>query len=303
MKSSKESNKPLQGKSLSSQTTQDSTLASPVEVLPGNSYIPVVGVHATLLLFNALFLPRTTFMQDLTGVRVDPSQLSSLDRPQHPFLEPLTLNPLTTIAYVCLGAAALQTWWAGYMREWWSLTVIAGSENEKRIEKAMVDGQKIRAFTSAWIMTLAVSFVIHVSLFLFGAPLIWHASRTYGLALLLSILSVYTPAFVFGPPDLGSSTPSLLKRLLWVRLFAEISVRSPLERAIVYPAVGSFLGAWFGTMPIALDWDRPWQAWPLTPTYGAIGGYIIGSLLSLIVNAVRQFILEQKRLQQDKKRP
>lgn len=275
-------------------TTTNSSLLSLVEVLPGNSYIPIVGVHTTLLLFNALFLPRTTFLQDIAGLRVDPAQLSSLDRPQHPFLEPLTLNPLTTIVYICLGAAVLQTWWAGYVRDWLSLMTIKGSENEKRLEKAIVNRQKTKAFVVAWIVTLAASLVIHSVLILFGAPLSWHASRTYGLALLLSVITVYTPAFVFGPPEFGPSTASLLKRLLWTRLFAEFTIRSPVERAIVYPAVGSFVGAWFGAMPIALDWDRPWQAWPLTPAYGAISGYIIGSLLSLTVNSMRQLIVQQR---------
>jgi len=89
-------------------------------------------------------------------------------------------------------------------------------------------------------------------------------------------------------------------------------IRSPIERAVVYPAIGSFVGAWLGTIPIALDWDRPWQvslsissykcwhyndtwiqAWPLTPIYGAISGYIVGSLVSLAFNTVGQSVLEQ----------
>jgi len=113
------------------------------EVLPGNSYIPVVGVHATLLAFNALFLPRTTFLQELTGISVNPAQLSSLDHPQHPFLEPLTLNPLTTTLYICFGAAILQSWWAGYIREWWSLVLVDRSSNEQ-LEKAFANQQKIK---------------------------------------------------------------------------------------------------------------------------------------------------------------
>jgi len=113
------------------------------EVLPGNSYIPVVGVHATLLAFNALFLPRTTFLQELTGISVNSAQLSSLDRPRHPFLEPLTLNPLTTTLYICFGAAILQSWWAGYIREWWSLVLADGSKNEQ-LEKAFANRQKIK---------------------------------------------------------------------------------------------------------------------------------------------------------------
>lgn len=56
-------------------------------------------------------------------------------------------------------------------------------------------------------------------------------------------------------------------------------------------------------MPIALDWDRPWQvslmisfwsplrfkydqAWPLTPAFGAITGYISSSIVALTVSSV-----------------
>jgi len=151
-----------------------------------------------------------------------------------------------------------------------------------------------QAFTTAWITTFAASLIFHFILILFGAPFFWfvsafhllcvfdeifvvrYSSRTYAFALLLSILSIYTPAFVFGPPGLGLSTASFLKRLHWIRLFAEFTwvivlvlhdrwsettyrIRSPIERAVVYPAVGSFIGAWLGAIPIALDWDRPWQ--------------------------------------------
>ncbi|KXN83813.1 Phosphatidylinositol-glycan biosynthesis class F protein [Leucoagaricus sp. SymC.cos] len=272
-----------------------------MEILPGNWYIPVVGVHTTLLLFSGLFLPRTTFLQDVTGVRVDPAQLSSLDRPQHPFLEPLTLNPLTTIIYICSGAAVLQTWWAGYIRNWWSHNNIDDSENEQRLEKTLVDRHKVQAFIDAWLTTIAGSMILHIVLILFGAPFYRHASHTYGLALLASILTIYTPAFVYGPPSLGSGTAPLLRRLLWIRLFAEFTIRSPVERAIVFPAVGSLTGTWLGAVPTALDWDRPWQTWPLTPAYGAIIGYIVGSLLSLTLNAVKQFIVEQRRLQVERK--
>lgn len=54
----------------------------------------------------------------------------------------------------------------------------------------------------------------------------------------------------------------------------------------MYPAIGAVCGAWAGAYPIALDWDRPWQAWPLTPAFGAILGYILGSFNAIFVGAV-----------------
>jgi len=101
------------------------------------------------------------------------------------------------------------------------------------------------------------------------------------LAFLISLLTVFTPAYVLGLPSFESDSRSLVTRLTWTRLFAELSPRTAVERAIVYPVVGTAVGSWAGAFPIALDWDRPWQAWPLTPAYAAILGYILGSLSAL----------------------
>lgn len=54
----------------------------------------------------------------------------------------------------------------------------------------------------------------------------------------------------------------------------------------MYPAIGTLAGSWVGAIPIALDWDRPWQAWPLTPAYGAVVGYIVATLAALTVTAI-----------------
>lgn len=39
----------------------------------------------------------------------------------------------------------------------------------------------------------------------------------------------------------------------------EQSPRNGVERALVFPAIGTVVGCWLGIIPIALDWDRPWQ--------------------------------------------
>ena len=65
----------------------------------------------------------------------------------------------------------------------------------------------------------------------------------------------------------------------------------------MYPVIGTLIGSWAGVIPIALDWDRPWQAWPLTPAYGAIAGYIVGSLAALTVTAVGLMAKEHLRAQ------
>ena len=99
--------------------------------------------------------------------------------------------------------------------------------------------------------------------------------RTYLLALLISMMTVYSPAYTIGVPDWGSSSTSAIRRWTWVRLFAEFacvldhmflfrllnsnSPRNGVERALLFPAIGTVAGCWLGIIPIALDWDRPWQ--------------------------------------------
>lgn len=45
-------------------------------------------------------------------------------------------------------------------------------------------------------------------------------------------------------------------------------------------SVGVVVGAWFGAVPMALDWDRDWQRWPCTVLWAAVIGWAIGRLLT-----------------------
>jgi phosphatidylinositol glycan class F len=81
---------------------------------PFAQYTSVVGVHTTLLAFTALFLPRT----NLFLTKSSATQMTSRDRPQHPFVEALTTHPLWTMTCVCGGVIILQVWWGRWMRNW-----------------------------------------------------------------------------------------------------------------------------------------------------------------------------------------
>ncbi|BAT10233.1 Os10g0200800 [Oryza sativa Japonica Group] len=47
------------------------------------------------------------------------------------------------------------------------------------------------------------------------------------------------------------------------------------------PAHGAVIGAWLGAWPMPLDWERPWQEWPISVTYGSVAGHLIGMAISL----------------------
>ena len=81
---------------------------------PYFQYTSLLCTHTILLAFTAFILPGSTVL--ITPL---PPQQSSLDKPQHRFLEPITASPVWTLLWLCAGAMACQAWWAGWMRQWW----------------------------------------------------------------------------------------------------------------------------------------------------------------------------------------
>jgi phosphatidylinositol glycan class F len=151
----------------------------------------------------------------------------------------------------------------------------------------------LQSLQAATLSTLVGSVLFYLLSLSLGAPLrlfpLVTQLQTYTLALLLSVLVVYTPIAVLGPPLLLEGSRGV-ERWVWMRLFVEVewveelafflsnvcvrkmhtdrslfpstsvfSLKTPYEKAIVYPALFTLLGAWLGGLPIALDWDRPWQ--------------------------------------------
>ncbi|KII91834.1 hypothetical protein PLICRDRAFT_173632 [Plicaturopsis crispa FD-325 SS-3] len=235
----------------------------PQGFFPFARYTSVVGVHASLLIFSALFLPQL------------PVSAAS--------------SPTATLTSICAGAVLLQGWWGGWMRKWWLDYSLEGNDDEKVMQRTRVNATKVQECVKAWIATLVSSFAIHSIIILFGAPATTYIPHTYLLASLVSVLTVFAPVYTLGVPSLSGDTAALIKRLTYTRLFVESSTRVPVERALVYPVLGTVIGCWAGAFPIPLDWEEPWQAWPLTPAFGAIFGYVAGSLGALTVSSTLFF--------------
>ena len=94
----------------------------------------LLGVHSILLIFVALFLPRSSFLlSDL------PPQASSRDRPQHEFLRPITAEPQLTLVWLCIGAIIVQASWASRLKyETVSVKLqLFGEDEEARVKRTM----------------------------------------------------------------------------------------------------------------------------------------------------------------------
>ncbi|KAF8336581.1 GPI biosynthesis protein family Pig-F-domain-containing protein, partial [Cantharellus anzutake] len=248
--------------------------------------VSILGTYSLLLLFTAFFLPRSSIY---LGIEL-PEPRTSLDRPQAEFLKPLTSKPALTITWMVLGAAMVAMWWSGWVRAWWLSERGATTEDtEQRVR------EKLASMRNAWMVTIGMVPIMMLALILFGAPIASHVVETLSLSLLLSLLITFAPVYtlplphvtIYNPPSPGRpgttfDAASAANKLIWVRLFSELKTGLPSERFIVYPIIGVLVGAWLAAIPLALDWDRPWQAWPLLPAYGAVLGNISGALCALI---------------------
>ncbi|KAG6507949.1 phosphatidylinositol-glycan biosynthesis class F protein-like [Zingiber officinale] len=71
-------------------------------------------------------------------------------------------------------------------------------------------------------------------------------------------------------------------RMDWQRIIANSKPKQATDCLVSLPAQGAIVGAWLGAWPMPLDWEMPWQEWPICVTYGAIAGYIVGMILSTV---------------------
>uniref|UniRef100_A0A8C1VTS9 Phosphatidylinositol glycan anchor biosynthesis, class F n=1 Tax=Cyprinus carpio TaxID=7962 RepID=A0A8C1VTS9_CYPCA len=64
----------------------------------------------------------------------------------------------------------------------------------------------------------------------------------------------------------------------WIRVFSRDGAMSVWDTSLQITTGCSVIGAWLGAFPIPLDWDRPWQVWPISCTLGATTGFLTGLL-------------------------
>lgn len=124
--------------------------------------------------------------------------------------------------------------------------------------------------------SLVMSGVFAVPLFailvLFGAPLASHLYETFILAIHLSVL-FFNPLLILFKFDINTFNNIFKVERIYRLIFRNLVLAS----SLLIP-----VGTWIGVIPIPLDWDRPWQQWPITLLCGGYIGSVVGGLLSLV---------------------
>ncbi|XP_063299986.1 phosphatidylinositol-glycan biosynthesis class F protein [Pelobates fuscus] len=128
-------------------------------------------------------------------------------------------------------------------------------------------GSKVNKFSKSCIYFFISCLVFHAVLFLYGAPLLESVPETFMFSVLLSSFITSRCLFILGPNFHA-----------WVRVFSRDGAMCVWDHSLQITTLGSVLGAWFGAFPIPLDWERPWQVWPISCSLGATMGYVAGLL-------------------------
>ncbi|KAM6220174.1 phosphatidylinositol-glycan biosynthesis class F protein isoform 2-T2 [Rhynchocyon petersi] len=124
---------------------------------------------------------------------------------------------------------------------------------------------KVARFLKCCIYFLVSCLGYHVIFVLYGAPLIELVLETFLFAVILSTFTTVPCLCLLGPNIRA-----------WLRVFSRNGATSIWENSLQITTLSSILGSWLGAFPIPLDWDRPWQVWPISCTLGATFGYVAG---------------------------
>ncbi|CAK9786876.1 hypothetical protein CC85DRAFT_289461 [Cutaneotrichosporon oleaginosum] len=248
------------------------TVAAP-GALPLQDYFGALGYLALLLGACIAILPRSTDYFLMTPH----TQSASADRPEHPFLTPITAHPAASAAWCAAGVATTMVWWGNKVARWWGAPPTFGERSR-----------------DALLATAGTALLLLNVITLLGAP-VSHILESALLALTLALLTAWPVVYVLGIPSMYDD--GIVGRWRMTRLVCATDAHDARERALAYPLAGALVGAWAGAVPLALDWDRPWQSWPLTPLVGALGGFVAGGYWAFTQSALKalhQDIEEEK---------
>nr|CAD7464563.1 unnamed protein product [Timema tahoe] len=130
---------------------------------------------------------------------------------------------------------------------------------------------RVREFFKSGATLVAMSAVYFSIAILFGAEAFSKHEETYMLSLLLCVLTIF-------PACLNVGAHSVLSLLLGIRPTPDL-----LGVMLVRNMQFTLFGTWLGAFVIPLDWDRPWQAWPVPCSVGALLGHTASNLIMLII--------------------
>lgn len=130
---------------------------------------------------------------------------------------------------------------------------------------------KISNFFKGIFMLVSMTIVFYILAVLFGAPVFSSHYKTFSFAFLLSILTILPCCLYLGP----DSVPTLIMSLTSFE-------GSEIYEKFLFNIRLTVFGAWLGAVLIPLDWDKPYQEWPIPCSLGAMAGYFVSNFISFL---------------------
>lgn len=113
--------------------------------------------------------------------------------------------------------------------------------------------------------------VFIVACILLGAPYHQKYEETLALSLLLTSLTMFPIALYLGPTK-------TVQYLIYDAFELNSSHDIWHLEMLQCNAIGTLFGAWAGSIVAPLDWDRPWQAYPIPNVFGALVGFTLANI-------------------------
>ncbi|XP_035731956.1 phosphatidylinositol-glycan biosynthesis class F protein-like [Vespa mandarinia] len=120
------------------------------------------------------------------------------------------------------------------------------------------------------ITSIILSIIYYFLIVMFGAPVFNQHEETTMLTIILTCLT-FVPASL----HLGVNTAV---NILTGRETQKDNIFINAANIVIKTTL---LGTWTGAIVIPLDWDRPWQVWPIPCVTGALLGYTIAHFIIL----------------------
>ncbi|KAK9507550.1 hypothetical protein O3M35_007379 [Rhynocoris fuscipes] len=124
--------------------------------------------------------------------------------------------------------------------------------------------------------------VYYIIIVLFGAEIFNKIEETLMLSILITLLTAMPVSL-----QLGSC--------YFENFIQGVRPENIFQSLLFYSSRATLFGGWLGAFVIPLDWDRPWQAWPIPCFLGALFGYVIcNCLYFVIILAMKRQIISKK---------
>ncbi|XP_012260408.1 phosphatidylinositol-glycan biosynthesis class F protein [Athalia rosae] len=132
-------------------------------------------------------------------------------------------------------------------------------------------GKRLKGILKFLISFVITAFVYYIIVILFGCPLLTHHEETIMLTTTLTSLTLIPASLHLGIDE----SVALLTG-------APLQTSNVIVEAVQRNIKATLLGTWIGATVIPLDWNKPWQTWPIPCIIGALLGYMVAHFMTLV---------------------